>query len=54
MFKSILIIFRKQLPEDDQHRSKHVGVLVDSVYKYNSNTRALVGFIVRISYLALS
>ena len=36
----------QRLPEDDQDRSKHVGVMTNCVLKYNLNISALVGFIV--------
>jgi len=40
----ICFIDVKLLPEDDQDRSKHVGVLKDTVSKYNFNISVSVGF----------
>jgi hypothetical protein len=37
-----------RLPEDDWYRSEHVGAMTNYVWKYDSNIRALVGFIIRI------
>ena len=35
-----------KLPEDDQERSKHVGVMTNYLLKYNLNISAFIGYIV--------
>jgi hypothetical protein len=35
-----------KLPEDDQDRSKHVGVMTNCLLKYNLNISTFIGYIV--------
>jgi hypothetical protein len=46
----ICFIEVKLLPEDDQDRPKHVGVLKGTVSKYNFNISVSVGLIIWIIY----